>query len=117
MFRKRMGRPIGDRTAPRRVLSNTLPNSQLGLGRQTDCDALPDLLRRKERAPEAAAFILREAAALGIRVGTDGTEVVVLAPLRIPSACRRAIEDAISAQRREIIQHIKGEYPSWPPTR
>jgi hypothetical protein len=64
-----------------------------------------------------AAFILREAAALGIRVGTDGTEVVMLAPLRIPTACRRAIEDAIYAHRREIIRHIKGEYPSWPPTR
>jgi hypothetical protein len=71
---------------------------------------------RSARA-EAAAFILREAAALGIRVGTDGTEVIMLAPLRIPYACRRAIEDAIFAHKLEIIEHINGEYPSWPPTR
>jgi hypothetical protein len=66
---------------------------------------------------EVATFLLREAAALGIRVGTDGTELVVLSPLCLPYDCRRAIEDGLFAHQLEVIEHIKGEYASWPPTK
>lgn len=58
---------------------------------------------------KAAAFILREALALGIRVGTDGTDLVAIAPLRIPFACRRTFEDALEKYRAEVIAHIVAE--------
>ena len=31
-----------------------------------------------------AQFILREAAAAGLKIGTDGTELVMVAPLKMP---------------------------------
>jgi hypothetical protein len=55
---------------------------------------------------EAAAFILREASAIGIRVGTDGSEVIAAMPLKLPSDVRRAFERAIDQHRREIIDQI-----------
>jgi hypothetical protein len=54
---------------------------------------------------EAAKFILAEARAAGIRVGTDGTEVV----LRIPFASRRTFEIAVDEHRTEIIEIIMAE--------
>jgi hypothetical protein len=55
---------------------------------------------------QTAEFILREALAAGIRIGTDGTEVVMLAPLKIPIASRRTFETAIHAHQDEIITLI-----------
>jgi hypothetical protein len=55
---------------------------------------------------QAAEFILREALAAGIRVGTDGKEVVMMAPLKIPIASRRTFETAILAHQDEIITLI-----------
>jgi hypothetical protein len=56
--------------------------------------------------PETAAFILREASALGIRVGTNGNEVVLIAPLKVPTDVRREFERAIDQHRQEIIDQI-----------
>jgi hypothetical protein len=58
---------------------------------------------------EAAAFLLREALALGIRVGTDGTELITITPLRIPPASRRTFEAALEKYRAEVIAHIMAE--------
>ena len=65
---------------------------------------------------EAAQFILAEAKALGIRVGTNGDELVMLAPLRIPYASRRTFEAALEAHRAEIIAHIIAENTLCPTT-
>jgi hypothetical protein len=58
---------------------------------------------------EVARFILREALALGIRVGTDGEELVMLAPLRIPSTSRRTFETALENFRTEVIELVMRE--------
>jgi hypothetical protein len=56
---------------------------------------------------EAARFILREATELGILVGTNGTDdLVVLAPLRIPRASRLTFEKAVNEYRAEIIEIV-----------
>ena len=65
---------------------------------------------------EAAAFILDEALKLGIRIGTDGTELLMVAPLRVPSESRRTFEDALQTCRAEIIAHIIAENPPCPTT-
>jgi hypothetical protein len=59
-----------------------------------------------------ATFILRAAHAAGIRVGTDGKEVVMLAPLKIPRASRLAFEAAIHAHQDEIISLILAKQSS-----
>jgi hypothetical protein len=58
---------------------------------------------------EAARFILTEALKLDIRVGTNGEELVLLAPLRIPSASRRPFEEALEAYRAEVIEIVLRE--------
>jgi hypothetical protein len=57
----------------------------------------------------AARFILDETRRLGIRVGTDGAELVMVAPLKIPTASRRTFEAALDKYRAEIIAHIIAE--------
>jgi hypothetical protein len=57
-----------------------------------------------------ATFILREAAAAGIKVGTDGTEVVMIAPLKMPHEFRRSFERAIETHQQEIIALIMAEH-------
>lgn len=57
-----------------------------------------------------AQFILREAAAAGIKVGTDGTEVIMVAPLKMPWEFRRSFERAIEAHQAEIITLIMAEH-------
>ena len=59
---------------------------------------------------ETAAFILREASALGIRVGTDGTELIAAMPLKLPTDIRHAFERAINRHRQEIITQIMREH-------
>ena len=56
-----------------------------------------------------AQFILREAAAAGLKIGTDGTELVMVAPLKMPWDCRRSFERAIEAHQAEIIALIMAE--------
>jgi hypothetical protein len=58
---------------------------------------------------QAAAFILHEAEALGIAVGTDGYELAMILPMRIPTATRRDFKDAIDNYQDEIIAHILAE--------
>jgi hypothetical protein len=58
---------------------------------------------------EAARFILAEAEALGMSVGTNGTELLLSAPLRIPRASCRTFEDALQAYRAEIIEIVMRE--------
>jgi hypothetical protein len=60
----------------------------------------------------AARFILDEARALGIAVGTDGAELVIIAPMRIPRASRLTVEAAFQKHRAEIIAHILAESAS-----
>jgi hypothetical protein len=56
---------------------------------------------------EAARFILAEARKLGIRVGTNGTDdLVVLAPLRIPRATRDTFEKAVIEYEAELIEIV-----------
>jgi hypothetical protein len=52
---------------------------------------------------EAARFILAESAALGIRVGSNGDDIVMIAPMRVPFASRRTFEIALEKHRDEII--------------
>jgi hypothetical protein len=58
---------------------------------------------------KAAAFILAEAAALGMAVGTNGEELVMRAPLRVSFTVRRIFEDALENYRAEVIAHILRE--------
>jgi hypothetical protein len=56
---------------------------------------------------QTADFILREALALGIRVGTDGCdELVMVAPARVPSDVRRWFETELYKYKPEIIEVI-----------
>jgi hypothetical protein len=61
------------------------------------------------RRTDAAAFILAEALKLGIRIGTNGDELLMVAPLRVPGESRRTFEDALETYRAEIIAHIIAE--------
>jgi len=58
---------------------------------------------------QVAAFLLHEARALDIRVGTNGEELVMLAPMKIPRETRRALETAIEGYRQEVIALIMAE--------
>jgi hypothetical protein len=54
----------------------------------------------------AAAFILAEATALGIALGTDGSELVVITPGHLPLAVRRSFQAAAGDYCDEIIEHL-----------
>ena len=54
-----------------------------------------------------AEFVLREALALGIRVGTDGSELVMVAPMRVPRETRRWFETRLEEHRAEVIEAIQ----------
>ena len=56
-----------------------------------------------------AEFLLREALALGIRVGTDGSELVMLVPARVPWATVRWFEHELSNRQHEIVDYILKE--------
>jgi hypothetical protein len=56
-------------------------------------------------AREVARF-LDAAQRLGIRIGTDGAEVVLLAPLKVPGPILRAFEEAIDKNSLEFIRQI-----------
>ena len=63
---------------------------------------------------EIARFILEEATALGIRIGTDGTELVMLAPMRVPRETRRWFEIKLDEFGAEIIDFIQRENAAQP---
>jgi len=52
-------------------------------------------------------FVLREALALGIRVGTDGSELVMVAPMRVRRETRRWFETRLEEHRAEVIEVIQ----------
>jgi hypothetical protein len=58
---------------------------------------------------ESARFILDEATALGIRVGAsdDGSEFVMVAPMRVPRETRRWFETRLEEHRAEVIEIIQ----------
>jgi hypothetical protein len=58
---------------------------------------------------EVAAFILREAAALGMRVGTDGCDLVIAPARGMPSASYFSFQKAIIEHRDEIIDIVMRE--------
>jgi hypothetical protein len=57
----------------------------------------------------AAAFVLREAAAAGLKIGTDGTELVLVAPLSMPRESRLCFEQALFEHQRDVIALIMAE--------
>jgi hypothetical protein len=66
--------------------------------------AVPD-----SKALRAAAFILHAALELNIRIGTDGSELVMIAPLKVPRETRVWFEKKLDEFREEIIDFIKKE--------
>jgi hypothetical protein len=58
-----------------------------------------------------AELILREARAAGIAVGTDGDEIVLLAPLKVPREVRCWFETALYNYKAEIIEVILRSSP------
>jgi hypothetical protein len=61
-----------------------------------------------------AASLLDEAEKLGIKVGTDGEELVVALPLRLPREVRASFEAAAEACRAAVIEHILHENEGRP---
>jgi hypothetical protein len=56
-----------------------------------------------------AASILAEALALGIRVGTNGAELLMIAPLKVPREVHVQFEIALNKFRAEVIEIIQRE--------
>lgn len=56
-----------------------------------------------------AAFILDEATALGIHVGTDGTELVMLVPAKVPYETQKWFSTKLYEFREQIIDIIQRE--------
>jgi hypothetical protein len=54
----------------------------------------------------AALFILRECAALDLRVGTDGHDLLISPPRGMPNESYFSFQRAIVAHREEIIEII-----------
>jgi hypothetical protein len=57
-------------------------------------------------------FILTEAAGLGIKIGTDGTELLMIAPLRVPRKVRTWFEAALNQHKAAVIDIILAEATS-----
>jgi len=57
----------------------------------------------------SATVILDEATALGIRIGAnaDGSELAILAPMRVPRETRRWFETRLEEHRAEVIEVIQ----------
>jgi hypothetical protein len=62
-----------------------------------------------ETSLECAAFILRETQLLGIRVGTDGSELIMIAPVAMPRTTRLWFENKIVEYRADVIAVIQRE--------
>jgi hypothetical protein len=60
-------------------------------------------------AARSAEFILAEAANLGIKVGTDGDELVMLGPVRVPDALQKWFATKLEEFRDEVIDIIQRE--------
>jgi hypothetical protein len=62
-----------------------------------------------ETSLECAAFILRETQLMGIRVGTDGSELIMIAPVAMPRTTRLWFENKIVEYRADVIAVIQRE--------
>jgi hypothetical protein len=62
--------------------------------------------RTSRTRAEVAAFILREAAALGMAVGTDGCDLIIAPPRHMPRESYFSFQRAIIAYRNEIIDLV-----------
>jgi hypothetical protein len=62
-----------------------------------------------------AKIILRAASNLGVKVGTNGIELLMLAPARIPTETRRWFEAALDQHRAAVIAVIMAENAMTPP--
>ena len=58
---------------------------------------------------KCAAFILRECLALNVRVGTDGSELIMIAPVAMPRTTRLWFENKIVEYRADVIAVIQRE--------
>ena len=58
---------------------------------------------------KCAAFILNEAVGLGIAVGSNGDELAMLAPLKVPREERRWFEIWLNEFREEVIRVIEAD--------
>jgi hypothetical protein len=74
--------------------------------------AIPERASRKRtftRRERAALFILREANALDLRIGTDGCDLILAPPKGMPSDSYSSFKSAILAHVDEIIAIILRE--------
>jgi hypothetical protein len=55
-------------------------------------------------------FILAEALKLDIRIGTDGDELLVIYPTKLPRETHRYFSRGIGEHREAIIAHIVAEH-------
>jgi hypothetical protein len=58
---------------------------------------------------QTARFILTEAAKLGIRIGTDGCDLIIAPPRGMPRESYFSFQRAILKHRDEVIAHILAE--------
>jgi hypothetical protein len=63
----------------------------------------------QKAAKAAAAFILKEAAAAGFKIGTDGCDFIIAPPRGMSRESRASFTAAIIANRDEIIDMILRE--------
>jgi len=68
-----------------------------------------EVTRGKPGAKARAAFVLREARRLNIRVGTDGDELLVVTPRGLPIPVCVSFSSALSDLREAVIAHILAE--------
>jgi hypothetical protein len=69
-------------------------------------------LAQADRLGAEARLILTEASALGIRISTDGDDLVMLASVRVPGETRRGFERKLEEHRAEVINLIMAEAAS-----
>lgn len=67
----------------------------------------PKDLTQAPRAGAVAAFLLAEAAALGIKIGTDGTGLVMLAPGQLSRETVEWFYRRLSEHRTDVIAAIE----------
>ena len=57
----------------------------------------------------SAEFVLNAAATAGIKLGTDGVELIMAVPLKMPRGSRLSFERAIAEHQQEIMRLILSE--------
>jgi hypothetical protein len=76
--------------------------------------SLPDDQGLTQAAPAAtiaATIILNKALSLGIRVLTDGDQLAMLVPVKLPRAVRVRFENLLYEFRTEIVALIQAQNP------